>query len=327
MCGLAGFAGISSLLKRYYLTVVLGAGIDRRGGHAAGYVAVHPEPDSSPVRMARKLGTWDTAHTRFIVGAAKGELTMMHARFATCGSRDEVLHAHPFAIQRNGRSRLWGMHNGVIYDAKDSARKHGRPYTVDSKEILELLADDELESLQALGGYGVLTWIDRAQPDRVKVSRLSDDGEIVIAKIKGGGVVWASTWRILSEALECANLEAEYTIDVSEVGRVFEITKAGEVYRSEKVGVRLEIPAWNDYDYDSPTSWGDLDAAYWRTRPSYRYDKETARWIKNDDEPAPSIALRDVEEHMTASEREWEKAACEADIDDPKSPYFVRGDG
>ncbi len=115
MCGLSGYAGISPD-KRVKLIEVLGEGIDDRGGHAAGYVSL-----TGNVSYARRIGRWEDSRSRFIRGAAQGAVCMMHARFATCGDRDDVVQAHPFAIQREGGTVLWGAHNGMIHNARASA--------------------------------------------------------------------------------------------------------------------------------------------------------------------------------------------------------------
>src|SRR5579859_143434 len=129
MCGLAGIAGITNRNTRERLIWTLGMGIDERGGHAAGFVSVR----ETKVVQGRREGFWISAPDKFIERAAIGQTVLMHARYATCGKggRHE---AHPFEIVRNGRPVLWGAHNGVIWDAEESAMFHNRPYDVDSRE-------------------------------------------------------------------------------------------------------------------------------------------------------------------------------------------------
>src|ERR1019366_6792808 len=155
--------------KRLALALALGAGVDTRAGHAAGYVAVH----GKAVRYARKVGTWSTtkkgagASARFVRGAA-GDLAIIHGRYATCGDANSLLQAHPFAVQRNGRTALWGAHNGMIEGAHESAAAHGRTCDVDSREAFELLADGNVKDLAQLPGYGTLAWLDGTLRDRVR---------------------------------------------------------------------------------------------------------------------------------------------------------------
>src|SRR4051812_41108202 len=144
MCGLAGFAGIKNVETRTALVWTLGMGIDERGGHAAGFVSLGEQ-----LRCHKKLGYWLSAKNRFVEAAASGPICMLHARYATCG-KQTIEEAHPFAIQRDGRTRLYGAHNGVVYNAWESAKSHGRKIQVDSQEIFECIADGNIKALQKL---------------------------------------------------------------------------------------------------------------------------------------------------------------------------------
>lgn len=243
MCGIAGFAGVDPE-KRLSLTFGLGIGIDDRGGHAAGFVTLNPHPT-----VYRRPGTWLKASHRFFEAAAAGDITMMHARFATSGSASDVNNAHPFLIRRKGSTVLYGAHNGVIYDARDSARKHRRSFTVDSKELFELIADNE--RIDDLTGYGVITWMVPGARE-VYLSRLTDQSEIVIGKLTGGGVVWASTRKILHDALDLAELKLQYEYDVKDIGRVYIIRPDGLFY-TEQQNMRL-ADMWS-YADSVPYSW------------------------------------------------------------------------
>ena len=183
MCGLSGFAGIKDLEARMVLTNHLGMGIDDRGGHAFGYVSV----ENGKHRLAKRIGTWERAAARFRFQAAVGEVCMMHSRYATCGSRDNVEHAHPFTIKRNGRTILYGAHNGVLQGTHTSAIKHGRKHTVDSRELLELLADNRLDEINQLDGYGVITYMRPGSSD-VHVARLAKSSDFIAVSVKGGGM-------------------------------------------------------------------------------------------------------------------------------------------
>lgn len=258
MCGVSGFVGIPEH-KRFALVHALGDGIDTRGGHAAGFVTV-----SDRIEVRKRIGHWSTAHMRFIRAAASAPICLMHARYATCGSqraKRDPLNAHPFTIRRNGKSVLYGAHNGVIYNADESAALYEREYTVDSKEILELLADDELDTLQSLDGYGVLTWIEASDPHSIKIAKLSEDGEIVVARVAGGGVVYASTQAILGSALAFAKLVPEAVYTLNEVGRVYAV-RADGVYTTKRNGVKVADwrSQWTlDDEPTSPESY-DRDA-------------------------------------------------------------------
>jgi hypothetical protein len=231
MCGLSGYIGLSSSTEdKLMLILGLGDGIDNRGGHACGYAAIAEDGD---FRYARKSGTWIRSRVRFVEGAA-GHICMMHARWATCGNREDPMNAHPFAIRRGGRVVMWGAHNGMVPDAFASAKAHGREVAVDSQEIFELLADKDYEGIRSLAGYGVATWIDTDHRDRVHLCRLSSNSDICVVSVKGGGLVWASTWKILKDALAVADLEVEREFKIDEIGRVYRLSADG--VRKTKLG-------------------------------------------------------------------------------------------
>jgi Glutamine amidotransferase domain len=231
MCGLSGYIGLNVESEdKLMLILGLGDGIDNRGGHACGYAAADADGD---FRYARKSGTWIRSRVRFVEGAA-AHMCMMHARWATCGNREDPMNAHPFAIRRGGRVVMWGAHNGMVPDAFKSAKDHGREVAVDSQEIFELLADKDYEGIRSLSGYGVVTWIDTNYRDRIHLCRLSSNSDICVVSVKGGGVVWASTWKILKDALKVADLEVEREFKIDEIGRVYRISADG--VRKTKLG-------------------------------------------------------------------------------------------
>ncbi len=236
MCGLSGFHSVNCD-KQSKLMLILGLadGIDNRGGHACGYVSV--KEGKNDLNYARKKGLWVRSRLRFIEGAAE-DICMMHARYATCGNRDDANNAHPFAIRRNGRVVLWGAHNGMVPEAFKCAAHYGRKIQVDSQEIFELIADGNLTALQNMGGYGVITWIDTDHRDYVNLARLSSHSEIVAVSVKGGGVVWASTKKILDEALKFADLEVDKEFKLDEIGRVYRIYSDG-IRKSKLEGYRV----------------------------------------------------------------------------------------
>lgn len=219
MCGISGFVGVKHPKTRYKLVSALGEGIDARGGHAAGYVTFTGEK----VNVGKKLGFWSDARRSFIERASRAKLSMMHARYATCG-KGEITEAHPFAIKRKGRVVLWGAHNGMIYNAKQSAKKNDRKIVVDSEEIFHLIADEDWEGIKRLEGYGVITWIYASDPTSIYLLRLSRSGQIYVVETKKGNIVYGSTRDIVDDAIEHAGLEFAYVYDVN-VGTVYRMNQ------------------------------------------------------------------------------------------------------
>lgn len=256
MCGLAGFAGIADSSARFRLVLALGAGIDMRGGHAAGYVALA----GNTIRYAKKAGEWSDARYRFLLSASRSDICLMHARYATCGEKYAVEQAHPFTIRREGKVVLFGAHNGMIFDAWDSAKWHGREIDVDSQELFELIADGEFDTLKQLEGYGVAMWIEPGT-DHVKLARLSDYSEICVVKVKGGGIVWGSTWNIVVDALEEAELEAEAEFQLDEIGRVYQIHQ-DRVLLSEVTGVKVADSWTSAYKKETVIDFTDDDEKF-----------------------------------------------------------------
>lgn len=230
MCGIAGFAGILDKEVRLVLASVLGWGIDSRGGDSCGYLSL-----GDTIRYGRKSGTYLSASDKFLNAACGHIYSMLHARWATCeGVREDPNDAHPFAIKREGKTVLWGAHNGVLQGARESAEKHARPYTVDSREMFELLADEDYKGLAGLQGYGVITWVRADSPGYVRLCRISKDSEVEVVTVEGGGTVWASTEQILEDALETAGLKVKHRFHLKP-GKVYELTPHG-VYLSKDRG-------------------------------------------------------------------------------------------
>lgn len=222
MCGIGGFVNIREDFTRLRLTLALGLGIDTRGGHASGFVAIREQQ----THASKVVGGWTTAPNEFLLEAAHSDLCLMHSRWATCGNANSIKHAHPFAIKREGQIVLWGVHNGIIWNAEESASIHDRKYEVDSKELFELIADQEWETLRLLTGYGVAMWLE-ADKNHINLLRLNDQSDFHAVKVKSGGFVWGSTEEIVEDALKSAGLKSSTQYECEDVGRVYQISKAG----------------------------------------------------------------------------------------------------
>lgn len=244
MCGLAGFSGITaSAAQRLILVSSLGEGIDRRGGHGAGFAA---ERDGAILHQKR-MPEWSDAPISFLEPAAMAHACIMHARYATHGSVKKR-NAHPFNVTRNGVPKLYGAHNGIIYDARESAIANGRKFSVDSLELFELLADGMLDDIANLEGYGVITWLDAENPLGVNIARLTDSGELAVVSLKSGGFVWGSTKRIVENACWRAELRIDREWELED-GRAYRIEK-GIIYDAD-TKVSLSVPKAKKFDKDA----------------------------------------------------------------------------
>ena len=234
MCGLGGYVFSKNIdsEKRFKLVTAMGKGIDMRGQAMAGYVSSTDED----LIHARKQGSWSSADDEFILRAAHGDLCMMHSRAPGYGH--PIDYAHPFPIVRNDEVVLYGAHNGSLNEALASAKAHNREMTVDSKELFELLADGEYDTLNKYHGWGVIEWVATSNIHEVRLARITNNSDLVAVEVKGGGTVWASTWHILRNALEAAGLEVISQYQVNDIGRVYIVDKDG-LRPSDQTNVRL----------------------------------------------------------------------------------------
>lgn len=239
ICGISGFVGKNlDLETKIYLTWALGIGIDERGGHAAGSVSYggnrHPH---NRLRVSKKLGHWATASDNLLHSTADSDICMQHARWKTCGS-GTIEEAHPFVIKRPWDT-MYGMHNGVVYNAWQSAKQRDRKIKVDSEEIFNLLADEDIKGINDLDGYGVITYMEKSDPTIVNLIRLSSHSDISVVKTVTGNIVWASTKKIIEDALELVNLKIECEYDISEIGRKYTISVDNEILLTNIDGIKF----------------------------------------------------------------------------------------
>lgn len=224
MCGLGGYNGIKSEAQRLLFAWSVGVGIDLRGGHGIGY--------ATGTRIGRSMSDWSNVGIPFMSKVVKHDKpTMLHARYATCGNHT-LRETHPFKI---GNS-LIGMHNGMLYNAEESAAENDRKFTVDSKELFELLASGD--NLNNHTGYGVITWINFNQPHCVNICKLSDSGEICVASTAEGAMIWASTKKILRRAAKAAHLYIDKYFEI-ETGTIYSAFEDG-LYISTGEKVRFQ---------------------------------------------------------------------------------------
>ncbi len=299
MCGLGGYVGINDPVSRLAFVSSLGVGIDSRGGDASGYVSVNRS--NGAIYHAKRVGTWMHAKRKFTKRASLGDMSIMHARWATCGDKKMQDQAHPFEIKREGKTKLFGAHNGCIWNAEESASINERDFSVDSKELFELMADGDIDGIQDLDGYGVITWFVPGA-NHINMVRLSGHSEIVVVSLKSGGIAWASTWAILQDALEFAHLEADYEFAVPDIGRIYQFRDGG-VYKTQVEGIQFEARM----PEEEPESWESKLIAQWQTEEDEKEELEAAyrdmmECQKEDRPPMFDAALqtsweRDEEEH------------------------------
>ena len=127
MCGIAGFISTQPQMTGTIHTVL--NGIESRGGHAWGWATNN--------QHYKQIGKVPTITSQLKL-PEKPKIMIMHSRWATHGSADDINCAHPFV------SAKWAIvHNGVIDN------EHGNQKTkCDSEAILKILI--EKDSIKAM---------------------------------------------------------------------------------------------------------------------------------------------------------------------------------
>lgn len=350
--------GVKNPTDRLQLVYYLGCGIDKRGRDAAGYVSVA----SGQIRVAKKPGLWADAKLRFLENAARGDVCMAHARYATCGRAkqtnahvDIIREAHPFIVKRPGKPTIYGAHNGVLWNGFEIAKKHGYDVRVDSEIIFELLADDKLDVLNQVEGYGVVSWICGDNPNEIKLCRLSDMSDLYAVRLEpnedgsSNGIVYGSTKSIVNEAVEDAGLKIKNFFKLDKIGTVYLVRSDG-IHESSVTNMKLS-------DFDSGDSWGNFSHSTYghSIRKGYRHfvpvigryrvgspqlgrseysdvwDDEFDNYVKEmEKKESESDALDNIIERFTPAEGscqtiapKCEQCACEVDENDIEANEYI----
>lgn len=213
MCGIFGWSLSDQVSNesRRALAYVLGVAMNDRGGQSCGWV-YRDRPgefgDPGPWRRTRHVGSV-LPHIRDL---ARHSTVAVHTRYATHGAVIKA-NAHPFAMPG---ATGYLAHNGVVH-AIDAANEP--THQVDS-EMLARRVGKGLP-LDDLYGYGTVWFVRNGETD-VKVSRISDRGDLCVADVERRGesigCVWASTPMAVREACQAARLRfSVYTARHGEV--------------------------------------------------------------------------------------------------------------
>lgn len=247
MCGVAGFSGVSHLTRYQRMALVdhLGMGIQTRGNHAWGWIG----GDNGGVQTGKGLGRWSATSIGTTWKVAEYDSVIMHSRYATHGSKDDVRNAHPFCIRRNNRTVLYGVHNGVLHGTEATAKKYGRDHTVDSRELLELMADGKHEDIATISGYGLLAWT-TPRSRVIQLCKLTAGANIAVFRVKRGGIVFASESSMVRKALDAAGLDAGPQLYLEKVGATYMLWNGILSLNAKAEPILLESrPVSESYDY------------------------------------------------------------------------------
>ena len=178
------------------MAAILALGNENRGHDSWGVVTLKEEKP----KIIKAVGAI-TKGIRFSVEKDLSLQTLWHTRHATAGAVTKE-NAHPFEI-----GNIMGAHNGVISNFTWLNKTYpDRKFEVDSQHLIAHI--DENKDLSELSGWGSVEYVDKREPNLVKLGRGSG-GELAVAgvgltKKEQVGVVWSSDDRHLIQALTMA---------------------------------------------------------------------------------------------------------------------------
>jgi hypothetical protein len=230
--------------------------------------------EEGKIDRGRTTGAWMEANPKWLHECVtKSKTILMHSRYATCRNTG-VSDAHPFRIVRDGKTVLWGMHNGMIHSAEKSAKAHGRDYTVDSVELLELIADGAWDEIEDLEGYGTVCWIRADDPHRINLCRMTASADLAAARVKDpslpldkfgwNGVVFASTKDIIKQASGVASVELAEDPWELDSHNVYYVNHKGEFYITDKkISIKSASRSTTSYHSYGGHSYGGINTDTW----------------------------------------------------------------
>lgn len=267
MCGIAGFCiskrdhlpELSSIVDSMLLH------IEERGTDSTGMAYVKPDRKMYVHKDAIAASKYvDKYDTRRVNGASLG---VLHTRFATQGSKDNRANNHPIV-----HGNVVGVHNGHINNDDAIFRDLGVPRMgqVDSEAAFALLDnEDTIPALSIIQGGAALAWFDkRERGGTLHLARVSRS-PLAVGQTKGGSLFFASTMRLLHDSMELADVELDWTMDLSEGtylkvrgGRIesFEsFTPARPVYTPSITAFK---PKRDRAGYEMPSRWTNYEGTW-----------------------------------------------------------------
>jgi glucosamine 6-phosphate synthetase-like amidotransferase/phosphosugar isomerase protein len=232
MCGVFGFAGKLTRQEwqaAHRLMVELAVASEERGTDAAGFAALTSRGELLWRRQPGPAG--DLFHSPDFAALRRRNVVMAigHARLATTGAPAVNGNNHPhFAGDLAGETWAWALvHNGFIptHEEKAAALRLPLRSQCDSEILVQALhrwgETEGPETCLALGGKQSVLAINTRT--RHMLAWTNGEMPLVAFRVEDmGGLWWASTEEIASEALEAVALQAR-----------FAAARPGLVYRME----------------------------------------------------------------------------------------------
>jgi len=257
MCGIGGFSlSNGSKLNPRKLANALLTEMDVRGNQASGY--------AYQSKSGAGFFKQDTAGSKLpLRGMSKGATNViLHTRYATHGTIRDMANNHP--VQSPDKS-ISLVHNGVIYN-HDLVRSElsAKLPEVDTAVVPAILEqfDRDTNKFSMLDGDASVAWLDEEDRGVLKVARISHS-PLVIAQLKCGSFVFASTESILLNALKRAGVKPVFIETVPE--RTLLVVRGGRLDSVEtlpETDPKFQDTAWYSYgSYRAMTSGGHSKAS------------------------------------------------------------------
>lgn len=261
MCGIAGY--IAAPDEQFNGNVLAGAlllNIEERGKDATGAAWF----DNDGVLMTQKAAMPARWFVQGIEIPDEARCAILHTRAATQGSEKDNNNNHPVIT-----GGVVGVHNGVLWNDDSLFKRMGieRIAEVDTEAAFAAiaygtqthedgkhrLAEDLKGVLESIEGSAALAWMTVGKPNELHLSRVSQS-PLVVARTKGGSMVFASTLAAIKAGLAAAKLELD----------AYAYVKEGEYFRFEGHNVAETFT----FQVDTYSS------SYW-SRSSYGYASGT----------------------------------------------------
>ena len=266
MCGIFGFAKTSNgqsdhqldILKRTFTN--LADESSTRGKDSTGFSIMNPLN-----RYTYKTLTDSSTLTRTdewfnVIDKIDRDTSIVlgHTRFATTGAK-VVTNAHPFNI-----GEVVGIHNGVIYNYNQVARKLGKAIPqVDSEVIFQSLnRKDKSKAFESINGDFAVAW---AKENNTTLHLAREDGRpMVISYWKKAKVLFfASTEDIMSNAMLDAGLVLDIIKVPTDIIYSYDTSKFTKLvdYKEEKFKT-ISQETIDDYGYGFNYGYGGWYSKY-----------------------------------------------------------------
>lgn len=160
-----------------------------------------------------------------IMGWTQG---IFHTRGASCGSAKVLENAHPFAYQREDKTWVIGIHNGIISNHDELDNKYGRKCDVDSMHLWMHRAEGKPWS--DLHGWGNLAWWEHHDRKGKQVLNLArfNNAALHLAQLEQGEYVFASTIEPIRTIARMVGNPVKRVMDIKEYHHYwFEIERNG----------------------------------------------------------------------------------------------------